>query len=367
MEERESYITMDEINEGMELLHGTPILGIVSETNLVKENGEYKVVETVAWVKFATEFRREFLKKLKGAKLAVFMDICLHLNAKGAAFPGIDTIAEETGYQRNEVMSSIKEIESEMPYLLDVARTPGKANVYHPMFVSYGNSDPEVLENQSRKAQPVVVNDTTPVALTTTRSRTNKKEPYIPLAPKTPAVNSPDIVGETHASFLPGTSDKQAKASRFDCEFCGTRGVIQYLDEHCRACDAQVLWENNRWLEKRRKNAASQQAAAEKREARYANLLPGARYVMEQARTREERALAKAPGSSKVELQPSEIKTLAEYERTYGEVFIRGVVDSLSGYGRALMSHTVNRLPYAVEGKTSSRVVDRQTGFIPLS
>ena len=92
-------------------------------------------------MKFLTSFRNTTLRKLRGAKLAVFLSIGLHVNDRGQSFPGIATIAKETGYSETEVMETVAELES-IPGLLLVDRKRGRKNIYTPSFVAYGKRKP---------------------------------------------------------------------------------------------------------------------------------------------------------------------------------------------------------------------------------
>ena len=120
---------------------------------IVETNDGYEVVKSLGWVKFSAAFRKNMLKKLKGAKLGIFICICLHLNENGESFPGIDKIAEETGYHRDTVMVEIAEME-QIPGLMRVTRERGKANHYIPAFVARG-AGKEPAGKILRVGQPV--------------------------------------------------------------------------------------------------------------------------------------------------------------------------------------------------------------------
>ena len=121
---------------------------------IVETNDGYEVVKSLGWVKFSAAFRKNMLKKLKGAKLGIFICICLHLNENGEAFPGIEKIAEETGYHRDTVMVEIAEMEL-IPGLMRVTRERGKPNHYIPAFVARGAGKEPVVGNFLRVGQPV--------------------------------------------------------------------------------------------------------------------------------------------------------------------------------------------------------------------
>lgn len=129
-----------------------------SET-LVETEAGYEVVRSLGWIKLSSHFREKMLAELKGAKLGVFICVCLHLNNRGESFPGIDTIARETGYNRDTVMQAITEMEA-IPNLLSVLRRRGRPNIYSPLFVSRGTAEPVVKIRLVGK-QPVQKTPTT--------------------------------------------------------------------------------------------------------------------------------------------------------------------------------------------------------------
>ncbi len=93
---------------------------------------------TVAWVKLSTAFKPH-IKNLRGAPLAVWLYISLSINEKGIAFPGIRTIAEDTGYSHQGVLDAIKELEGK-GYLL-VRRGERRFNIYEPEFAAIGRTN----------------------------------------------------------------------------------------------------------------------------------------------------------------------------------------------------------------------------------
>ncbi len=93
---------------------------------------------TVAWVKLSTAFKPH-IKELRGAPLAVWLFISLSINNKGVAFPGIRTIAEDTGYSHQGVLDAIKTLE-EKGYLT-VRRGERKFNIYEPEFAAIGRTN----------------------------------------------------------------------------------------------------------------------------------------------------------------------------------------------------------------------------------
>ncbi|MBN1667289.1 MAG: DnaD domain protein [Anaerolineales bacterium] len=57
------------------------------------------------------DFRfRKYLHYFKGARLGVFLAICLHADEDGLAFPDYDLIQKETGYSRQAVATAISDL-----------------------------------------------------------------------------------------------------------------------------------------------------------------------------------------------------------------------------------------------------------------
>lgn len=50
---------------------------------------------------------RDILHKFRGAKLAVLMDIMLHMDADGVAFPSYERLVKETGYGRDTIAKAL--------------------------------------------------------------------------------------------------------------------------------------------------------------------------------------------------------------------------------------------------------------------
>ena len=174
-EERAEYIT-----EAMELLHGESVIQFEKPSEqIVETETGYEVVQSLGWVKFSAAFRKNMLRKLKGAKLAIFICVSLHLNEDGFSFPGIDCIAEETGYNRDTVMLAISEMEA-IPGLLNVMRKRGKSNTYRPAFVARGaKNDPDQPVGKIRLVGQPVQKSTTGLSLTSLEnldSKESKKE-----------------------------------------------------------------------------------------------------------------------------------------------------------------------------------------------
>jgi hypothetical protein len=68
---------------------------------------------TDVYIRIKVAFRKQALRRLKGAKLSVFLCLALHLDRDGVAVPGgIEAIMRETGYSRGAVCSALGALES---------------------------------------------------------------------------------------------------------------------------------------------------------------------------------------------------------------------------------------------------------------
>lgn len=84
--------------------------------------------ETDLFIQLNTGFRTKHLRILKGARLAVFLSIALHIDDESVSFPSAETISEETGYSIREVLRSVKELEKLK--IIKVSRQHRKSNRY---------------------------------------------------------------------------------------------------------------------------------------------------------------------------------------------------------------------------------------------
>jgi hypothetical protein len=84
--------------------------------------------ETDLFIQLNTGFRTKHLRLLKGARLAVFLSIALHIDDESVSFPSAETISEETGYSIREVLRSVKELEKLK--IIKVSREHRKSNRY---------------------------------------------------------------------------------------------------------------------------------------------------------------------------------------------------------------------------------------------
>jgi len=111
------------------------------------------------FVKLSIDLRHgDSLRKMKGAPLAVFLAIGLHVNGKGKAWPSVDTLAELTGYKRRSVQYAIRKLESLK--IIQVAEGGIDAQGYHHTsrytirrFITFGDSRPEELRQPGPQAQ----------------------------------------------------------------------------------------------------------------------------------------------------------------------------------------------------------------------
>jgi hypothetical protein len=158
-EEKADYIT-----------EATEMLGKGYEIHapaVVMEMGEgfhLQQVENEAWVKISTSFKK-VMPYLKGANLAVFIAISLSINDKGECFPGIDTLADCTGYSRRAVFDAIRELEQ--TGFLTITHGVKKSNLYHVnAFAAFGDTQPESAELSptSRGAKTAPATDSAKIA-----------------------------------------------------------------------------------------------------------------------------------------------------------------------------------------------------------
>jgi hypothetical protein len=127
----------DELKDALEML-GTgyePAAIIEQPTKKLILRDELGEEWTVAWVKLSTAFKPH-IKNLHGSPLAVWLFISLSINRNGVAFPGIRTIAEQTGYSHQGVLDAITILEDKG--YLKVTRGERKFNIYHPEFAAIG-------------------------------------------------------------------------------------------------------------------------------------------------------------------------------------------------------------------------------------
>lgn len=76
----------------------------------ISDNGEQERKRST-YVKFAVKFRENQLAQLKGATLAVFVCLALHIEEDGTCFPSVNLICKETGYNRDTVFDALSKLE----------------------------------------------------------------------------------------------------------------------------------------------------------------------------------------------------------------------------------------------------------------
>jgi hypothetical protein len=76
----------------------------------ISDNGEQEAKRST-YVKFSVKFRESQLAQLKGATLAVFICLALHIEEDGTCFPSVSLICKETGYNRDTVFDALSKLE----------------------------------------------------------------------------------------------------------------------------------------------------------------------------------------------------------------------------------------------------------------
>ena len=169
-QEQENYVT-----EAMNLLSGEPAAVIEQpRTKLVLRDGIGEEW-TAAWVKLSTAFKPH-IKELRGAPLAIWLYISLSINKQGVAFPGIRTIAEDTGYSHQGVLDAIKTLE-EKGYL-HVRRGEKRYNLYEPEFSAIGKTNEPTgsVNSLDSLSQVLPLNESSTLDLNKRLTRKNKKD-----------------------------------------------------------------------------------------------------------------------------------------------------------------------------------------------
>ena len=164
-------------------------IGGEQQTIIAEKGGVYEVKKS-PWIKLSAEFREEALKKLQGSPLSVFLCIALHINENGEAWPSYITIMKETGFtNRNTIGNALNFLCDEIGLVERISR-PGKSTKYRiKAFAAYGKKTPVSQNDTGQNEGGVSVNDTTPVSLSDTRSRTKEVEPKtLADEPQTPTI-----------------------------------------------------------------------------------------------------------------------------------------------------------------------------------
>lgn len=113
---------------------------IIESPRMVKTLSEDGVIYSKAWgwVKTSAKFITH-IKKLRGAKLAIWMTIALSIDEDGTCKLTIKELCEVTGYSHTEVIDSLKEM-SAWGYL--GINKDQRGNIYTPEFVARGENKP---------------------------------------------------------------------------------------------------------------------------------------------------------------------------------------------------------------------------------
>lgn len=169
-EEQSEYVTEQEVDEALEMLgKGYDNAAEIHPPKTIKvlRDSGLEEIKVWGWVKTSTQFIYH-IKKLKGAKLAIWQVIALSIDEDGNCTLPIRSIVKLSGYSRSEVMESINEL-GEMGYL-SVVRQSGKKSIYEPSFAARGEGDP------SRKTTGPVQYLTDPSSLSREKSSPSIKE-----------------------------------------------------------------------------------------------------------------------------------------------------------------------------------------------
>jgi len=78
------------------------------------------------YIRIKVALRQECLRQLKGARLAEWLCLALHMNADAISEPGVKTIMQETGYCRDAVCSALEELCAAGLHLVE--RLPSRGN-----------------------------------------------------------------------------------------------------------------------------------------------------------------------------------------------------------------------------------------------
>jgi hypothetical protein len=165
------------------------------------------------WVKISANFIYH-IKKLKGAKLAIWQVISLSVDENGICNLTVNEIADLAGYSRSETIESIKELDG-MGYLA-VSKKSGRKSMYSPNFAARGNKTPSNLVDPSRK--------------------TTRPAPSLPDPSSPPIENAHSSIKEKEIKELKNNAGKpaQPKVSDFPELVLFKNLVLTYCKPHQR-------------------------------------------------------------------------------------------------------------------------------------
>ena len=158
-EEQGEYITDEEVNEGLALLHGDPSVEIEPPRQVIeRREGELVEVERSAFIKLYTSFKKE-LKDIEGDGLKVWIFLALSVNRDTKrANPGLRAIAEGVNLSVNTVRKYVEKLD-EMG-LLEALKEGGKTTSYRPAdYVSVSKFDTPTVSKSGgtvSKSEPTV-------------------------------------------------------------------------------------------------------------------------------------------------------------------------------------------------------------------
>lgn len=88
------------------------VMEAIREERVAVQNDGQALTWTDFYIKLKVAFRKKALRRLKGAKLSIFICLALHCDRDSIACPGIEAIMRETGYGRATVCSALDELEA---------------------------------------------------------------------------------------------------------------------------------------------------------------------------------------------------------------------------------------------------------------
>jgi hypothetical protein len=95
---------------------------------VIKEDGRLYRFDEGPWIRINTSFRDEWLRRLKGPQLSLFICLALHIDDRNHAFPSIERIAMLTGFSDRHIRRAVQAAEKDG--WLEVHRSTGSHNRY---------------------------------------------------------------------------------------------------------------------------------------------------------------------------------------------------------------------------------------------